>query len=167
MTWKPLPNVVRWFSLADKWSKQTGVDTALILATIHMESGGKPEATRKEISYLRLYEDTPKFRSIINTCDLMAIEAASSYGLMQLMIPTAWGYLSDRHKNKDIMTTLKDPDMNIRYGSSHLAALQGKHKTVKATAGAFNGAGSKSAYANNVESLYKRYGEWIADGRPN
>lgn len=167
MSWKPPSNVTRWFNLAEKWSKQTGVPVELILATIHQESGGKPEATRAEPGYAKTYGSSAKFHNIISRTGLTPQEAASSYGLMQLMVPTAWGYLSERHKGANVIATLKDPDMGIRYGTAHLLTMMRKSKDVKVIAGAYNGAGANSQHARNVDALCKRYKEWIDSGRPD
>ena len=167
MSWKPLPNVTRWLGLAEKWSKQTGVPVSLILATIHQESGGKYDAIRVEPEYIKTYGSSAKFQNIISRTGLTPKEVASSYGLMQLMVPTAWGYLSERHKGANVIATLKDPDMGIRYGTAHLLAMMRKSKDIKVIAGAYNGAGANSQHARNVDALCKRYKEWIDSGRPD
>jgi len=167
MPWKPLPNVIRWLRLAEKWSKQTGVPVALILATIHQESGGNPNAKRAEPEYLKQYGNTNKFKKIEKETGLAPLEIASSYGLMQLMIPTAWGYLSAHHKSPNVISVLIDPDMAIRYGTAHLKTAMGEHNTLKEIAGGYNGAGSNSQHARNVEALYGRYREWLDNGRPD
>ena len=63
------------------------------------------------------------------------------------MVPTAWGYLSERHKGANVIATLKDPDMGIRYGTAHLLTMMRKSKDIKVIAGAYNGAGANSRHA--------------------
>ena len=161
MEWIPKENVTRWLPLAVKWGKQTDLPPAFILAVIQQESGGNPIATRYEPNYLSLYGKTSKFSGIVEQASLDPQEVATSYGLMQLMIPTAWGYLSAYHKNSNVVEVLLDPDFNVRYGASHLASLFKKHGSIKGAAGAYNAAGTDSRYARNVEALYWKYDKWI------
>ena len=156
--------VKQWRSLAEKWSRQTGVPVALILATIEQESGGRAAAVRAEAGYLKQYGATPKFVQIVKATRLMPEQVATSYGLMQLMLPLAWGYLSAADKLSPIQA-LYDPDKNIRYGAAHLAALiKGRPisgAVIRDVAGKYNGAGSDSAYARNVCALWRKYEEAI------
>lgn len=167
MTWKPKDKVAQWRSLAEKWSKQTGTPVALILATIEQESGGQPHVTRYEPDYQRAYIDgSAKNLRNAKACGLTPQEAATSYGLMQLMFPLAYGYGA---RSKE---SLFDPDQNIRFGAAHLGVLLKKHSrggeidagVIRAVAGAFNGGGSTSGYARNVGALYQRYEEWLQNG---
>lgn len=150
--------VLRWEKIAAKWAKQTGLETAAILAVIQQESGGNANAKRRELSYMSRYGSTKKFRDIQITAKLTAIEVASSYGLMQLMLPTAWGYMSASDLI-DPVTALLTPDKNIRYGAAHLAALLKKNGGDYRKAFAdYNGGGAAAeTYAANVEALRKEY----------
>ena len=154
--------VMQWSGLALKWAKQTGTPAALILATIEMESGGNPKANRYESGYEKRYAS--RCTEIARAAHLNASEVATSYGLMQLMLPLAWGYLSAADKAEPI-AALYDPDKNIRYGTAHLASLiKGRPITpavIRDVAGKFNGAGSDSAYARNVCALWRKYEEAI------
>ena len=163
MAWKPNEKVARWLPLAQKWGQRTGIPAAFILATIQQESGGNPCAVRHEPNYLEKYGSSVKFKFIEDHTQLDPIDIASSYGLMQLMIPTAWGYLSAPHKNSNVIEILYDPDLNIRYGAAHLSALFKKHGSIKGAAGRYNAAGADSRYAKNVEALYWRYDKWIGE----
>ena len=161
MVWTPNEKIARWIPLARKWGRLTDLPPALILAVIQQESGGNPIATRHEPRYLEQYGSTSKFQGIIKKTMLYPQDIATSYGLMQLMVPTAWGYLSEHHKNNNVIEILLDPDLNIRYGSAHLASLFRKHGTVTGAAGRYNAAGADSRYAKNVEALYWKYDKWI------
>lgn len=155
--------VTQWRLLAEKWSRQTGAPVALILATIEQESGGNPNATRHEPAYQRQYVDgNAKNLRIARECGLTPAEVATSYGLMQLMFPLAYGYGA---RSKAALLT---PDQNIRFGAAHLGALISKCRfavtdiaCIRIVAGGFNGGGSGSAYARNVAALYQRYEGWL------
>ncbi|KEJ93324.1 hypothetical protein EH55_08450 [Synergistes jonesii] len=172
--WKPNMKVFRWRELAEKWGRQTGCPPALILAVIEQESGGGPEATRHEPEYMERYE--ARCREIAHACGLSLEDVATSYGLMQLMLPLAWGYMGTAAR-KDPVAALLDPDQNVRFGAAHLGVLLRKELArhndavrlalgagggidaaiVRAAAGRFNGAGSGSAYARNVCALWRLY----------
>ena len=156
------PKVMQWITPANRWAKQTGVPAALILATIQQESGGNPKAVRYEAGYEQRYSN--RCNEIARSAHLKTSEVATSYGLMQLMLPLAWGYLSAADKLSPIQA-LYDPDKNIRYGAAHLAALiKGRPITaavIRDVAGKYNGAGSDSAYARNVCALWRKYEEAI------
>ena len=156
------PKVMQWLAPAKRWAKQTGVPAALILATIQQESGGSHLAKRYEPGYESKYNK--RCLEIARAANITTGEAATSYGLMQLMLPLAWGYLSAADKLSPIQA-LYDPDKNIRYGAAHLAALiKGRHITaavIRDVAGKYNGAGSDSAYARNVCALWRKYEEAI------
>lgn len=175
--------VFRWKSLADRWGRQTECPPALILAVIEQESGGDPGAVRFEPDYLARYGD--RCREIAKAAGVTPEAVATSYGLMQLMMPLAWGYMGPDAR-KDPIGALLDPDQNIRFGSAHLGILirkelarsndalrlmQGSPRgidgaVVRIAAGRYNGAGSGSAYARNVCALCRRYEEQLkeADG---
>ena len=166
--------VFRWKYLAEKWGRQTGCPPALILAVIEQESGGAPAATRFEPNYLTKYES--RCREISKAAGIAPEAAATSYGLMQLMMPLAWGYMGPDAR-KDPVGALLDADQNVRFGAAHLGVLirkelakentvlhllLGMPRTVDAAivriaAGRYNGAGSGSAYARNVCALWRKY----------
>lgn len=124
MPWKPNDKIARWRTLADKWSRQTGCPAALILATIQQESGGCETATRFEAEFLTNNPKLePRVRLIMQRCSLSQSAVTTSYGLMQLMLTTAWGYLSEADIGPQVVAALLDPDKNIRYGAAHLGAL--------------------------------------------
>lgn len=178
--------VFRWRSLADRWGRQTECPPALILAVIEQESGGDPGAVRFEPEYLARYGD--RCREIAKAAGVAPEAVATSYGLMQLMMPLAWGYMGPDAR-KDPVGALLAADQNIRFGAAHLGILIRKELAkentalhlllgmprtldaaiVRIAAGRYNGAGSGSAYARNVCALWRRYEEQLkeaeADGR--
>lgn len=182
MDWKPSDKVLRWRTLAEKWSRQTGCPAALVLATIQQESGGDPAATRYEPEYEERYK--ARCEEIARAYRLSTKDIATSYGLMQLMLPLAWGYMGPEMRRGNIVVALLDPDHNIRFGAAHLGVLLKKELAwhndavclalgeerridaaiVRSVAGRFNGGGSGSAYARNVCVLWQRYEAWMREG---
>ena len=172
---QPTEKMQKWRKLSEYWSGRTGCPAALILAVIQQESGGNPNAVRFERGYLDKYGGTAKFRNICKTTGYETEDVATSYGLMQLMLPLSWGYMSDQHKTAQAKLFLLVPENNIRYGSAHLSMLIKKytlydanhqnHKLdaaeIRCVAGAYNGGGLASAYARNVSALYVRYDKWL------
>lgn len=163
MSRTPLLGVTQWAKSAEKWSLRTGTPTALILATIHQESRGLPMATRYEPAYQEKYvNNNDKNKRIARECGLTLDEVATSYGLMQLMFPLAYGYGA---RSKEM---LFDADQNIRLGAAHLSSLIKKCRfpitdttCIRVVAGNYNGAGSNSSYARSVGGLYLMYEEWL------
>lgn len=180
--WKPSDKVLRWRTLAEHWSRQTGCPAALVLATIQQESGGDPNAVRYEPEYEERYR--ARCEEIARACSLSTEDVATSYGLMQLMLPLAWGYMGPETRRGDVIVALLNPDHNIRFGAAHLGVLLKKELSkhndamslalgkrqeidaaiVRAAAGRFNGGGSGSAYARNVCALWQRYEAWMREG---
>ena len=164
--------VFSYYPIIPNWGMITRVPLQLILATIHQESGGQTTASRKEPGYLENYGKSAKFQHIVHATGYAPEEVACSYGLMQLMLPLAWGYMSPQHRNSSAKEVLYDADMNIRYGAAHLATLIEKIKgpaprdhyyelsdlEVRDVAGRYNGGGRNSKYAYNISYLYKKYG---------
>jgi len=146
--------------IAMHWSRQTGVPAGLILAVIEQESGGNPAAIRFESDYLRRYVFGNKRNlKIAHECGLTPEQMATSYGLMQLMFPLAYGY--GAHSIADLL----DANKNIRFGTAHLCVLLKKNDgDIRKAAGAYNGAGDGSSYARNVEALAGGYERWVTNG---
>lgn len=179
--WKPNEKVVRWRKLAEYWSRQTGCPPELILATIQQESGGDPAATRHEPGYEEKYK--ARCEEIARACRISTKEVATSYGLMQLMLPLAWGYMGPDVRRGDVVAVLQNPKQNIRFGAAHLGVLIRKElarhndamslalglqkeidaAVVSAVAGRYNGGGSGSAYARNVCALWQRYEKYLKE----
>ena len=179
--WKPTEKVAQWRKLAEYWGRQTECPAALILAVIEQESGGDKDAVRYEPEYERRYKT--RCEEISGEAGIAVPCVASSYGLMQLMLPLAWGYMSKEQRDGNAVAILCDPAQNIRFGAAHLSVLLRKELArhndavslalgvrkeidggiISAVAGRYNGAGSSSAYAKNVCSLWKKYGEWLKE----
>ena len=168
--WQPTEKMQKWRKLAEYWSGRTGCPAALILSTIQQESGGNPKATRFEPEYLKRY--ALRCKEIADDADISEKDVAVSYGLMQLMLPLARGYMNAEQKNDGCggIVTCLDPAQNIRFGAAHLGNLIKKTTpngasldmtTVRTVAGKYNGGGSNSAYARNVSALYVRYDKWL------
>jgi hypothetical protein len=144
---------------------QIGVSQSLVLAVIQQESGGSASATRYEPGYEKSYVLASADRmNLVRKLNITTHDAASSWGLMQLMFFTAYGY--------GCRTTaqLLDPDQNIRFGTAHLASLIKSYNGDKGQAlAAYNGgSGGATAYAigqdtaatrysRNVQALYEQY----------
>lgn len=162
-----LPNVTRYRKVVDFWAEQTKTDPALIFAMIHMESGGNPNSLRYEANYKKKHRDTPKFKQILEATGYEPEDVATSYGLMQLMMPTAWGYMSSYQKNESAKTYLLTPSQNVRFGSAHVSVLMKRLKitpsiplsieNVKRIAAEYNGSSVANNHAICVASLYQQY----------
>lgn len=159
--WEPLPKVVQWSNICEKWSRQTGVPVALLLAFIHQESGGIENSRRREANYLSRYAQ--RCGELATKCKMSVQDVATSYGLMQLMFPLAYGY------GARSVHELLIPDNNIRYGAAHIGQMLHKLGVIgrdpgigeiQTVAGQYNGAGSNSGYARNVAALFDRYDRW-------
>ena len=169
--WQPPKAVIEHRELASKWGRQTHVPAALILAVIQQESGGRAAAVRAEAGYLKQYGATPKFVQIVKATRLMPEQVAASYGLMQLMLPLAWGYMSEGDKGSNAIVALLDPEKNVRYGSAHSAVLLKQvcncmkrnidEDVVRAVAARYNGCNLYDDYADNVVALWRRYDKWL------
>lgn len=157
--------VLMWKDLAEKWGKQTGVPKELILAVIQMESGGNPKAKRYEPEYQRKYFASAKFEEIQRVARISPQEVATSYGLMQLMPMTAWGYLSTVDKSPSLITALLDPSKNIRYASAHIATLAKKNRgNLQYAARDYNGTGQKAeSYGLKAITLYEEYARYLQE----
>ncbi len=153
------------------------------MATIQQESGGDPTATRYEPEYEKRYK--ARCEEIARACSLSTKDVATSYGLMQLMLPLAWGYMGPAQKKDGSggVKSLLDPELNIRFGAAHLGVLirkeLAKHNdaaslalglqkeidaaVVRVVAGRYNGGGSGSAYARNVCALWQRYERYLKE----
>ena len=165
MVWTPNEKIARWLPLARKWGRLTDLPPALILAVIQQESGGNPIATRHEPRYLEQYGSTSKFQGIIKKTMLYPQDIATSYGLMQLMPMTAWGYLSTVDKSISLITALLDPSKNIRYASAHLATLAKKNRgNLQYAARDYNGTGQKAeSYGLKAITLYEEYARYLQE----
>ena len=149
--------------LIDKWCTQIGVSQSLIMAVVQMESGGNAGAKRYEPGYFRAYVETnPKWLKVSRETRIPLQAIATSYGLMQMMLATAWGY------GCKSVEQAQDPSQSIRFGTAHLKTLLDKYPIGEALAAYNGGDGGASQYragkdtpatryAKNVLSLFDRY----------
>lgn len=162
--------ILKWLPLAEKWSGQgiISVPVPLILAIIQMESAGDPNAKRPEPDSLKDKQQRrkdQKINMVAEATGLTPLEVMTSYGLMQLLVTTAWGYLSSRHKGPGVIKVLYDPDQNIRYGVSHLATkLKMWNGDVRLAARDYNGEGVMAeAYGRNAQLLCNQFAAMIKE----
>lgn len=147
--------VLQYKDIAAHWSKQTGVPTALILAIIDQESDGRAEVTRYEPGY----KPSPTHRPAMDKAGVPVVVQKTSYGLMQMMFPVAWGYGARN------TIELRTPHVAIRYGAAHIAALaKGLSKSptwtpafIREVAARYNGSKPTGKYATDVLKLYQKY----------
>lgn len=169
MGWAPNPDVIKWRSIVDKWCMRLAVSQSLVLAVIQMESGGRVRIRRHEPGYLKKYIATnPTWLKYSQETGVTLEDIASSYGLMQIMFPTARGF------GCRFPQDLFDPDLNIRYGTAYLKGALAKHgDNVLLTLAHYNGGlgGAKDMmqgkrtrathYAELVDNLRRHYVEWM------
>ncbi len=159
----PPEKVARWRPQVDKWCVQLKVSQALVMAVMQMESGGNPNAKRYEPGFEKSYIcSSATWLSRCKELGMSTAAVATSYGLMQLMFSTAYGYGC-----RSVKQAL-DPDQAIRLGVAHLAMLLSKYSIPEALAAYNGGTGAvedlrqgkntpATRYSANVMSLYERY----------
>jgi soluble lytic murein transglycosylase-like protein len=168
MAWRPPVRVERYAPLVDKWCSKLGVSQALVKAVIQWESGGDPGATRFEpLYYQNLIEPKPYWQNMMQQRGWTKEDVASSYGLMQIMYPTAQSLGCGDPK------TLFDADQNIRFGVAYIAGLKRRYGDNEELVLAHYNGGAKgvqmllagkttraTTYAKKVHSLADRYREY-------
>lgn len=171
--WKPPERVTRWRDIVDKWACELQISQALIFAVIQMESGGNEKAYRYEPRYYKRYiEKNLDWNLLMIRDGYTPRDVAASYGLMQLMFPTAYPY-----KKNLTPAELYEPDTNVRIGTAYLAGLLKKYDGDKLQALAHynGGAGGARAirqgkdtqatrYAKATYGLYERYKKYHMEG---
>ena len=156
--------VKQWWPMLDKWCVELQVSQSFVLAVIHAESSGNPDATRYEPDFERRYiANNSTWLKRCADLGMTTREVATSYGLMQLMFSTAYGYGCQSVKQA------LDPDQNMRFGIAHLAALIKTYGGKESVLAAYNGgdgavndlrAGRDTAavrYSKKVIALYHAY----------
>ena len=156
--------VKRWWPMLDKWCVELQVSQSFVMAVIHAESSGNPDAMRYEPDFERRYiTNNPTWRQRCVELGMTPREVATSYGLMQLMFSTAYGYGC-----RSVKQAL-DPDQNMRFGIAHLAAMINLHGGKEAALAAYNGGGggvtdlragrdtAAVRYSKKVMELYQKY----------
>lgn len=128
-------------------SRRHGLDHTLVNAVISRESAGKTYAYRFEASVAKWFKDNPKAKGLVPA------RYAASYGLMQILYPTATDYGFSAAPEMLFL-----PQVGLDFGCLHLAALikwaQGDLlKALEAYNGGrgnADGKGSDAAYACDV-----------------
>ena len=156
--------VKRWMKEVDEVCMKVGISQSLILAMITKESNGNPNAKRKEPRYRSEYVDkNPKWLTYSREKNVSLEDIATSYGLMQMMFPTAYGYGC-----KSIEQAL-DPYQSIRFGAAHMKTLLDKYGDMGEALAAYNGGKGGAAawrakrntdavmYAKDVLRMYEEY----------
>ena len=165
-----LQKVLQWLPDAVQWGRQTNLPPACVLAVIHQESGGNPEAFRHEPDFYNANILTNSiWQKRMKENGWSPREVASSYGLMQLLFTTAYGYGCRDPKQ------LYTPNYAVRLGCAHLASLGNHLDTMAEVLAAYNG-GFRGAsdwrkqnnsapvrYVKNVLSLRNQYEEYLAN----
>lgn len=148
--------VLQYKEIAAHWSRQTGVPAALILAVIDQESDGRADARRYEPKY----KPSDTHKAAMNKAGVPLEVQKTSYGLMQMMFPVAWGY------GARTTIELQEPKAAIRYGAAHLASLAktvarvskwNDNGFIREVAARYNGCKPDNKYASDVLKLYQKY----------
>lgn len=140
-----------WWPAIDRIAQLLEISQALIMAVVHEESGGDPDA----------FPEHPE-------------RDGASFGLMQLLLPTARA-VGFGGKARELFTA----DRNIDIGARYLASLVKQYGNPEIALVAYNGgpgaawraqhhlpAGPAGAYAKTVLALYARYVEWNRELHP-
>ena len=116
--------VKRWMKEVDEVCMKVGISQSLILAMITKESNGNPNAKRKEPRYRSEYVDrNPKWLTYSREKNVSLEDIATSYGLMQMMFPTAEGYGC-----KSIEQALESPPWKVNMGYGEAKAKEDRIK---------------------------------------
>lgn len=126
-------------------AKQHGIDADLLEAVVLTESNGRADAFRYEPGYYQLYlADKEEFQGKI------ARRIASSYGLCQVMYPTALQYGFSPQAEPEMLFL---PDLNLDLAAKILAALFKKFRNIEKALQAYNGgSGNVGSPATKVYS---------------
>lgn len=170
-TWQPNARVFAWKGLlAEIVPAFPEVSVNLMLALIQMESGGNKNAYRFEPGYYhRLLANNKQWQEIMHSHNYKPEQVSASYGLGQLMYPTAWGM-----GYRAAPEGLYDPKTNLTLACKYLSAQIRRYKgNVKAALAHYNGGGGGAKkflegvtherpcqYAIKVWSIYEHYEEY-------
>lgn len=144
----------------ERAAKAHSLDPNLLEALVVTESSGRADAFRHEPGYYRLYiEGRPQWAGRIPR------RVASSYGLTQIMYPTALQYGFNPNYEPEMLFL---PEINLNLGAKILAALLKRfngdvEQALQAYNGGPNGVGRPApvAYAKKVATNLSR----VADAR--
>lgn len=121
-------------ALADHYAAAAGVDPRLVRAMITQESSWNPRAHRTEQGYYRRYiQGKPEWESL--PWGKTPSRVAASYGLMQLMYPTAVQHGYPRTAPPE---GLYDVHTNLRIGANLAGKLWRKYGNLRDTIAAYN-----------------------------
>jgi soluble lytic murein transglycosylase-like protein len=163
----PPEKVIQWLPIVDKYCVELQVSQSLILAMIQQESGGNPDAKRYEPAYERKYILSNKVW--LQRCKdggFSTRDAATSWSLMQILLPTAWSY------GIKTPADLAKPENSILVGTAIMAGRLKKYTPREAIMSYNAGEGSIKnplspgwRYADNVMALWERYKEYMRSGK--
>jgi soluble lytic murein transglycosylase len=120
--------------IISKYAKEYKIPESLIKAIIKKESSFNPWAIRVEPGYWKKYKDNiSKLKIDVKWLKYPDIVGAS-YGLMQVMLPTA----VEIGFEFKFPTELLDPDINIKFGCLYLSKLYKKYKNFEDSISAYN-----------------------------
>jgi soluble lytic murein transglycosylase-like protein len=164
LPFNPPEKVTRWLPIVDKYCVELGVSQALMLALIHQESGGDPNARRHEPGYEQKYIlGNSAWLGRCRESGISTKDMATSWGLCQVMMATAWGY------NMRSPSDLLKANNNIRVGTAIMAynvkkyGVEGGLVAYNGGAGALKGGKSPAwGYAKNVLALKEAYAKWTS-----
>jgi hypothetical protein len=164
------PQILQWFPIVDHWSQVLKISQALLLAIIQTESKGDPDCIRREPEFERSYiKDNPIWIQRGRELGMTSADIASSYGLMQIMFSTAYGY------GCFSKAQALDPSQSIRFGAAHLKTLLDRYATVEEALAAYNGGHGAARdlregkdtpatrYSRRVMELYQEYRQETAE----
>ncbi len=108
-----------------------GIEADLLEALVITESNGQADAFRYEPAYYKRYvEGRPEYAGMIPR------RVASSYGLTQIMYPTALQYGFDKFAEPELLFL---PRVNLNLGAKILKALRVRFGSVESALQAYNG----------------------------
>lgn len=141
--------VAYWRPVAEDVAKSVGVDASFLLALVWQESAGNPRAYRYEEGFWRRYCAGKPEWTRGHTPDALehwARRCAASYGLAQVMYPTAIMLGMDRRAQPE---TLFEPHCNLHYAAKLIAKHAASATDERGVALAYNG-GARAAYADEL-----------------
>ena len=129
-------SIRQWCGPITKYAKQNNLDPDLVAALIWQESGGAPEA----------------------------FSQSGAVGLMQIMprdgIAASFQCINGPcFGNRPTITELKDPQFNVKYGTSMLKGLVSKHGDLREALRCYGPMDVGYSYADRVMNLFMEYKE--------
>lgn len=137
MAWVALPAVLQWLPLVRKYVEGSSIPPEFVLATIEMESGGKPQAYRFEPGFYQKYlVNNETWQRMMKKHSWKPEDVSASYGLMQLMYTTAVG-IGFGGQPQDLF----NPEVSIKWGTTLIKRHMLKYNDLSMVACAYNGGG--------------------------